>query len=88
MADQDLSELSRRVAIIEQEIEGEKRVTRHILRKVTENEASLLDVRAELGHMRKDLSELRNEVALLRADLPGIISAVVGALLRENKQRL
>lgn len=80
MTDNDLTELRRRVSLIKQDIEGEKRVTRHILRKVTENEAISLDLKKEVG-------ELRTEITLLRAVLPGIISGVVGALLREMQDR-
>ncbi len=80
MTETDLSDLRRRVSLLEEEMDSEKRVTRHILRKVTENESMLLD-------LKKEVSELRNDLTLLRADLPGIISTVVGALLREMQER-
>ncbi|MGO9486110.1 MAG: hypothetical protein ACLPX9_16255 [Rhodomicrobium sp.] len=67
------AEIRRRVTLVEEDAAGEKTVSRHILRKVTENEKLLI--------------ELRNEVALLRTDLPGIIANVVGALLREERER-
>jgi hypothetical protein len=76
----EFNELRRRVSLAEQEIEGEKRVSRHILRKVSENESSLAE-------LKKEVSELRDEVILLRADLPGIIANVVGSLLREQRDR-
>ena len=60
-----------------EDAKGEKLVTRHILRKVTENENILLD-----GN--KEVTELRNDLALLRADMPGIIANVVGALCRDR----
>ncbi len=75
--EQDIADLKRRVALLEEDAEGEKLVMRHILRKVTENENILLDVKQEV-------TELRNELALLRADLPSILADVVGALLRER----
>jgi hypothetical protein len=50
------------------------------LRKVTENEISLLEV-------KKEVSELRNEILTLRADLPGIIATTVSAILREELSR-
>ena len=34
--------------------------------------------------MKKEVTELRNDLALLRADMPGIIANVVGALLRDQ----
>jgi hypothetical protein len=75
--EQDIADLKRRITLLEEDAKGEKLVARHILRKVTENETVLLDV-------KKEVTELRNEVALLRADLPGILANVVGALLRER----
>lgn len=87
MTETDLSDLRRRVSLLEEEMDSEKRVTRHILRKVTENESLLFDLRAEVGEVRKEVTALRNDLTLLRADLPGIISTVVGALLREMQER-
>ncbi len=66
-------EIRRRVTLAEKEIEGEKTVSRHILRKVTESETAL--------------AEVKDNLTLLRADLPGIIADVVGALLREERER-
>jgi len=73
----DIADLKRRITLLEEDAKAEKMVTRHILRKVTENENILLDV-------KKEVTELRNDLALLRADMPGIIANVVGALLRER----
>ena len=77
----ELEELRRRVTLLETEAEGERRVSRHILRKVTENENLLLEV-------KKEVTEIRNELTLLRADLPSMMATVVGALLREMKESL
>jgi hypothetical protein len=73
----DIADLKRRITLLEEDAKAEKMVTRHILRKVTENENILLDV-------KKEVTELRNDLALLRADMPGIIANVVGALLRDR----
>jgi hypothetical protein len=78
--EQDIADLKRRITLLEEDSKGEKLVTRHILRKVTENETLLLDV-------KKEVTELRSDVALLRADLPGIIANVVGALLRDHLRK-
>jgi hypothetical protein len=88
MADEsELATLNRRVTLLEDDAKGEKLVSRHILRKVTENEALLLDVRNEIGEVRKELSELRSDLLTLRADLPGIIASTVSAILREELSR-
>ena len=75
--EQDIADLKRRITILEEDAKREKLVTRHILRKVTENENILLDV-------KKEVTALRNDLALLRADMPGIIANVVGALFRDQ----
>ena len=81
MADEsELATLNRRVTLLEDDAKGEKLVSRHILRKVTESEIALLD-------LKKEVSELRNEVLTLRADLPGIIASTVSAILREELSR-
>ena len=74
--EQDIADLKRRITLLEEDSKGEKLITRHILRKLTENETILLDV-------KKEVTELRNDLALLRADLPGIMANVIGALLRD-----
>ena len=78
--DSELATLNRRVTLLEDDAKGEKLVSRHILRKVTENETALLD-------LKKEVSELRNEILTLRADLPGIIASTVSAILREELSR-
>jgi hypothetical protein len=76
----ELATLNRRVTLLEDDAKGEKLVSRHILRKVTENETALLD-------LKKEVTELRNDVLTLRADLPGIIASTVSAILREELSR-
>ncbi len=76
----ELATLNRRVTLLEDDAKGEKLVSRHILRKVTENEIMLLD-------LKKEVSELRNDVLTLRADLPSIIAGTVSAILREELSR-
>jgi hypothetical protein len=83
----ELATLNRRVTLLEDDAKGEKLVSRHILRKVTEQEAMLLDLRAELGEVKKEMSALRNDFVTLRADLPGIIAGTVSAILREELSR-
>ncbi len=75
--EQDIADLKRRIGLLEEEAKGEKLVARHILRKTTENENILLDV-------KKEVTALRNDLALLRADMPGIIANVIGAILRDR----
>ncbi len=81
MADEtEFATLNRRITLLEEEAKGEKLVSRHILRKITENEALLLEV-------KKEVSDLRNELVTLRADLPQIIASSISAILREELSR-
>jgi hypothetical protein len=87
----EITELRRRVSLLEQDAEGERGVSRHILRKVTESEMALLGLRADMAGMRKDLTErvasLENQFVTLRADLPRIIAEAVSAVVREELAR-
>jgi hypothetical protein len=85
--DTELATLNRRVTLLEEDAKGERLVTRHILRKVTENEALLLEVRNEVSEARKELSQIKTELVTLRADMPGIIATTVSAILREELAR-
>ena len=76
----ELATQNRRVTLLEDDAKGEKLVSRHILRKVSENETALLD-------LKKEVSELRNDVLTLRAKLTGIIASTVSAILREELSR-
>jgi hypothetical protein len=81
MADEpELATLNRRVALLEDDAKGEKMVSRHILRKVTETENRLLEV-------KKEVNDLRSEILTLRAELPGIVASAVSAILREELSR-
>jgi uncharacterized protein YoxC len=81
------AEIRRRVTLLEEDAKGEKTVSRHILRKVNQMHDDLLGLRDEVIGVKKDVSSLREELVLLRADLPSIIANVVGALLREERER-
>jgi transposase len=87
----EIAELRRRVSLLEQDVEGERGVSRHILRKVTEGEMTLLDLRADMAGLRKELTErvaaVENQLVTLRADLPRIIAEAVSAVVREEFAR-
>ena len=57
------------------------------LAKLGENEALLLDVRNEVGELRKEVTAIQNDLITLQADLPGIIASAVTAILREEMAR-
>jgi hypothetical protein len=95
MADEpELAELSRRVTLLEEDAKGEKRVSRHILRKLNDVEILVLDVKREMADLkrdsaremadiRRDISGLRDEIALMRGEITETITTAFGAIMRE-----
>ena len=75
----NIAELRRRVSLLEQDVE-ESRAAR--------SEMALLDLRADMAGLRKELTErvtsLENQIVTLRADLPRIIAEAVSAVVREE----
>lgn len=80
-----MTDLSRRVSLLEEETKGEKSISRHMLRKITENEHMFLDMKKEMVDLRRELGEVRNEIVLLRADLPGIIAASIAPFFKNDR---
>ena len=81
----ELATLNRRVTLLEDDAKGEKLVSRHILRKVTENETCCLVCTG--WNSRKRSANSATMFSRLRADLPSIIASTVSAILREELSR-
>jgi hypothetical protein len=73
----EIAELRRRLALLEKDVDGERNVSRYMLRKLN-------DVDDKLTSLAKSVDRVEESVALLRADLPKIIADVVGAVMREE----
>lgn len=89
MSDTEL--LEKRVSAVEQEVEGEKLVTRHILEQTRRNSDDLAALRADVRGLRRDvdglrqdLDGLRGEVAGLRRDMPGIVADTMREVFKEG----
>ena len=94
----DLQALERRVAALEQEVEGEKVVSRYILEQTRRNgddlaalrsrldrvESRLDRVESRLDRLEGEVQSLRQEVRSLRADLPRIVAETMREVLRER----
>lgn len=65
------------LSLLKQDVEGERAVSRHLLRKLNEMDDRLIS-------LAKSGDRIEEGMALLRADLPRIIAEVVGAVMRED----
>lgn len=84
----ELIRLENRVTAVEQEVDGEKTLSRFILNQSRLNGDDLavvktqLDrVEAELVSLRSEFSSLRTEVSSLKRELPTIVSTAVRDVL-------
>jgi chromosome segregation ATPase len=87
----DIEALERRVAALEQEVEGEKVVTRHILDQTRRNGDDLAAIRSRLDRIEARLDRhdarfdrLEAELRSLRSDLPQIVAVTMREVLRER----
>jgi uncharacterized protein YoxC len=81
---QEFKQLEGRVAVLEGEVEGEKRVTRHILEQTRRNGDDLAAVKTRLDRVESEVRGLREDGRQLRQDLPGIVGDTMRAVLRER----
>ena len=80
----ELATLGRRLAVLEQEVEGERNVSRHMFRKLNDVEDTLLDLTKAVGNLTKSVSRMEDQLILLQADLPRKLSEMVAAVMREE----
>lgn len=84
-------ELLQRMSVVEQEVEGEKLVTRHILEQTRRNSDDLASIKARLNRhderfdrLEGRLDRLESEVRGLRTDLPRIVAETLREVLDER----
>lgn len=84
--------LERRVTALEQEVEGEKVVTRYILEQVRRNGDDLAALRgrmdrveARLDAIEARLGRLENDFRTFRAELPRLIADTMRGVLAERR---
>jgi len=80
--------LEARVTVVEQEVEGEKMVTRHILEQSRRNGNDLADFKKQTGErfdrLEHRFDNLERTVDTLRKDFPTIVRDVTRDVLRER----
>ena len=81
-----------RVEFVVQEVDGEKLVSRYILKQTRQNGDDLAAIKTRVERIEEKVEKLETEVRGLRSDfnssqtkLPGIIAEVMREVLRENK---
>ena len=89
MSDHDL--LDRRVTAVEEEVEGEKLVTRHILEQTRRNGDDIAAIRTQLARIenRQDRTDsnvesLKSEFRAFRTEFPSIVAETMREVLREK----
>jgi tetrahydromethanopterin S-methyltransferase subunit G len=89
---EDLKRVEDRVEFVAQEVDGEKLVSRYILKQARQNGDDLLAVKSrverieeKVDRLETDLRGLRNDFNSSQTKLPGIIAEVMREVLRENK---
>ena len=89
----EFQHLENRVSVLEQEVEGEKLVTRHILEQTRRNGDDLVAVKTQQKLQGADLKGLVNrvdgldrKVDDLTKNLPRIVGEAMREVLRERKE--
>ena len=85
-------EFEARVGVLEQEVEGEKLVTRHILEQTRHNgddisaiKTRLERVETQIGDVRSQLGNLTSAFRGFQKDFPSIVAKVMREVLGERK---
>jgi hypothetical protein len=86
-------EFEARVGVLEQEVEGEKLVTRHILEQTRRNGGDLATVNSRLDHMEQRLDRVEHKLdgldlrfsAFLR-EYPSTVADIMRQVLRERDE--
>ena len=81
-------EFEARVGVLEQEVEGEKMVTRHILEQTRRNGDDLATVKTRLaGHDRR-FDAIESEIRGLKAEFQGLVKSMPGIVAKAMRDVL
>jgi hypothetical protein len=75
-------EFEARVGVLEQEVDGEKLVTRHILAKTHRNGDDIASMKTQLSRVETRLDGVETQIGSLSGDLKGLIKNLP-AMMRE-----
>ncbi len=89
---EDLKRVEDRVELVAQEVDGEKLLSRHILKQARQNGDDLAALRTrverieeKVDRLETEMRGLRNEFKSSQGEFPGIIAEVMREVLREHK---
>ena len=80
----EITELRRRLAILEKDAEGERTVSRHTLRKIGDVENAVLDLTKAVAELTKGLSRLESFVMTSQAEMPRKFAEIAALVMREE----
>lgn len=83
----EFSQLETQVAVVEREVEGEKRVTRHILEQTRRNGDDLAAVKSRLDRVEQKLDRLDHSLNAFVRDFAGTVADTVREVTRERGER-
>jgi tetrahydromethanopterin S-methyltransferase subunit G len=85
--------LQDRVSVVEREVDGEKMVSRHILKQVRANGDDIAAVKTRLERVETRLDGVESEVcavktdlAQFRKDMPSIVAGAMREVLKESRK--
>ena len=89
---EDLKRVEDRVEFVAQEVDGERLLSRYILKQARQNGDDLAAVKTRVDRIEEKVDRLETELRGLRSDfsssqtkLPGVIAEVMREVLRETK---
>jgi hypothetical protein len=90
---EDLKRVEDRVEFLGQEMDGERLLSRYILKQARQNGDGIAAVKTRVDHIEEKAGRLENEVRGLRSDfnssqdkLPGMIAEVMREVLHDTKR--
>jgi hypothetical protein len=87
----EIAELRRRLSVLEQDAEGERTVSRHMLRKLGDVENAILDLTkavadlaGKVAEVSKGASRLESFTLTSQAEMPRKFAEIAAAVMREE----
>ncbi len=90
----EISDLRRRLSLLEQDFEGERAVSRHMLRKLGDVENAILDLTKAVADLSKTVAEIQRGQSRLedflmvsQAEMPRKFAEIAATVMRDELAR-